>query len=150
MRNKTKDRVAARLATAMLAVACVGCTPAEPPRTTRVSSQMSQAELRRAAASANEQLLAFADCLEGGDPAVDPANYPVCLRRHVDGLSVVAAGVANDLLRIAGPYEERMQSIADEGAVADDEDLIGHYAAITVVMHELAAEVRALAATGAE
>ena len=131
-----------------ISLCLAACSEAPTPRpATRVSGQMSQAELRAAGAQADAQLLAFADCLDGLDPQVDPVAYPVCLRRHIRRLNMQVAGYTDDLERLAARFEGRLQAIADSGAAAQtDVEVALHYAAYRDVLAELAGDVRAMVA----
>ena len=91
-------------------------------------------------------MLAFADCLEGSDSRVQPANYPDCLSRNLTGWRMRQSGYQATLQEIANKYEPRMQAVADAGFVATDEQLAAHYVVYALVLGEMAAEIRAAAA----
>ncbi len=130
----------------VLALLCVGCNVTDEQPQRRVSGQMSQAELRAQRGDARGELLAFADCLEGSDSRVQPANYPDCLSHNLTGWRMRQFGYQTTLQEIANKYEPRMQAVADAGSVATDEQLAAHYVVYALILGEMAAEIRAAAA----
>ena len=130
----------------LAALLCAGCSVTDEQPRRRVSGQMSQAELRAQREAARGELLAFADCLEGSDSRVQPANYPDCLSRNLTGWRMRQSGYQATLQEIANKYEPRMQAVADAGFVATDEQLAAHYVVYALVLGEMAAEIRAAAA----
>ena len=130
-------------------VGSLACVSPEVPEAERADAARERTAARErlavAAEAADDQLLAFAECLEGGDPGVPTPNYLDCLSTHLDGLAMQAGGYADRLQRLARQYEGRMQDAIDRSDAAKDDDARSvHLAAYADLLSDMARDVRAM------